>query len=248
MTSLRSSGPDNAARIRGLRKAFGTHLVFDGLDLDVARGERVAILGASGCGKSTLLRCVAGLERNDAGTIATTGEIGVVFQEPRLFPWLDVERNVAFPARTDAERTRVPNVLALVGLAHAAQRLPKELSGGMAQRAALARALVRDPALLLLDEPFAALDALRRIELRAAVREILEFTRASAILVTHDVDDALALADRVVVLAGTPAEIVFHGVVGDDATRAAILDALGVADVRRAPVPRSVRHGASYTT
>jgi ABC-type nitrate/sulfonate/bicarbonate transport system ATPase subunit len=217
-----------SARIRGLRKAYGTHLVFDGLDLDVARGERVAILGASGCGKSTLLRCIAGLERSDGGTIVTAGEIGVVFQEPRLFPWLDVERNVAFPARNDEERGRVRNVLALVGLAHAARRLPKELSGGMAQRAALARALVRDPQLLLLDEPFAALDALRRIELRAAVREILEFTRASAILVTHDVDDALALAGRVIVLAGSPAEIAFAGTVGKTATRAAILDALGV--------------------
>jgi sulfonate transport system ATP-binding protein len=220
----------SAARIRGLRKAYGAHLVFDGLDLDVARGERIAILGASGCGKSTLLRCIAGLERPDAGTIATTGEVGVVFQEPRLFPWLDVARNVAFPARNAAERARVDGVLGLVGLATAAKRLPKELSGGMAQRAALARALVRDPQLLLLDEPFAALDALRRIELRAAVREILEFTRASAILVTHDVEDALALADRVLVLAGTPAEIAFEGAVGDGATRAAILDALGVAE------------------
>jgi sulfonate transport system ATP-binding protein len=239
----------SAARIRALRKAYGAHLVFDGLDLDVARGERVAILGASGCGKSTLLRCIAGLERSDAGTIATTGEIGVVFQEPRLFPWLDVERNVAFPARTVAERARVDNVLALVGLAHAAKRIAKELSGGMAQRAALARALVRDPALLLLDEPFAALDALRRIELRAAVREILEFTRASAILVTHDVDDALALADRVVVLAGSPAEIAFTGQVGETATRGAILDALGVVEVRSRPAPaRSGRHGASYTS
>jgi sulfonate transport system ATP-binding protein len=217
-----------AVRIRGLRKAFGAHLVFDGLDLDVARGERVAILGASGCGKSTLLRCIAGLERADAGTIATADEIGVVFQEPRLFPWLDVERNVAFPARTTEERARVPNVLALVGLAHAANRLPKQLSGGMAQRAALARALVRDPHVLLLDEPFAALDALRRIELRTAVREILALTRASAILVTHDVDDALSLADRVVVLAGSPAEIAFTGVAGENATRATILDALGV--------------------
>src|ERR1700738_5725560 len=126
----RASGTDAAARWRGLRKAYGPHLVFDGLDLDVARGERAAALGASGCGKSTLLRCVAGLERSDAGTIATTGEIGVVFQEPRLFPWLDVEHNVAFPARSDAERTRVPNVLALVGLAHAAQRLPEERGGG----------------------------------------------------------------------------------------------------------------------
>jgi sulfonate transport system ATP-binding protein len=219
-----------AARIRGLRKAYGAHLVFDGLDLDVARGERVAVLGASGCGKSTLLRCIAGLERSDAGTIATAGEIGVMFQEPRLFPWLDVSRNVAFPARDDAERARVPNVLALVGLAHAAKRLPKELSGGMAQRAALARALVRDPHLLLLDEPFAALDALRRIELRAAVHEILILTRASAILVTHDVDDALAIADRVIVLAGSPAEVAFTGNVGETATRAAILDALGVVE------------------
>jgi sulfonate transport system ATP-binding protein len=220
----------SAARIRHLQKAYGAHLVFDGLDLDVARGERLAILGASGCGKSTLLRCIAGLERPDAGTITTSGEIGVVFQEPRLFPWLNVEHNVAFPARNDVERARVENVLALVGLAHASRRLPKQLSGGMAQRAALARALVRDPHLLLLDEPFGALDALRRIELRAAVREILEFTRASAILVTHDVEDALALGDRVIVLAGSPAEIVFSGTVGENATRAAILGALGVSE------------------
>ena len=154
-----------------------------------------------------------------------------MFQEPRLFPWLDVERNVAFPARDATERARVENVLALVGLAHAGKLLPKQLSGGMAQRVALARSLVRDPHLLLLDEPFGALDALRRIELRAAVREILEFTRASAILVTHDVEDALALADRVVVLAGTPAEIVFTGTVAEAATRAAILAALGVTEV-----------------
>jgi ABC-type nitrate/sulfonate/bicarbonate transport system ATPase subunit len=221
----------SAARIRHLQKAYGTHLVFDGLDLDVARGERIAVLGASGCGKSTLLRCIAGLERPDAGTIATSGEIGVVFQEPRLFPWLNVERNVAFPARNPSERARVEGVLGLVGLAHAAKRLPKQLSGGMAQRAALARALVRDPHLLLLDEPFGALDALRRIELRAAVREILEFTKASAILVTHDVEDALALADRVIVLAGSPAEVVFTGTVGEDATRASILAALGVSEI-----------------
>jgi ABC-type nitrate/sulfonate/bicarbonate transport system ATPase subunit len=224
-----------AARIRGLRKAYGTHLVFDGIDLDVARGERVAILGASGCGKSTLLRCLSGLETADAGTVTTGGEIGVVFQEPRLFPWLDVARNVAFPARNGEERARVPNVLALVGLGHAARRLPKELSGGMAQRAALARALIRDPHVLLLDEPFAALDALRRIELRAAVREILTLTRASAILVTHDVDDAFALGERIVVLGGSPAEIVYDERVDGAARRGAVLAALGVT---AAPHPR----------
>jgi len=217
-----------AARVRGLTKAFGDHLVFDRFDLDVARGERVAILGASGCGKSTLLRCIAGLEHADDGTIATQGDVGVVFQEPRLFPWLTVEKNVAFGARTNEERARVPGLLGLVGLGHAGALLPKALSGGMAQRAALARALVRDPDVLLLDEPFAALDALRRIELRAALNEILTFARASAILVTHDVDDALAIADRVIVLAGSPAEIAFTGTIGGDARREAILAALGV--------------------
>jgi len=217
-----------AARVRGLRKAFGDRLILDGFDLDVARGERIAILGASGCGKSTLLRCIAGLERADAGTIATQGDVGIVFQEPRLFPWLTVEANVAFGARTAEERARVPALLGLVGLGHAARLLPKALSGGMAQRAALARALVRDPNVLLLDEPFAALDALRRIELRVALDEILTFARASAILVTHDVDDALAIADRALVLAGSPAEIAFAGTVGAEATRATILAALGV--------------------
>jgi sulfonate transport system ATP-binding protein len=217
-----------ATRVRGISKSYGKQLVFDNFDLDVARGERVAILGSSGCGKSTLLRCIAGLEKADTGTITTLGDVGIVFQEPRLFPWLNVADNVAFGARTAEERARVNGLLGLVGLSHAADLLPKALSGGMAQRAALARALVRDPNVLLLDEPFAALDALRRIELRAAVHEILTFARASAILVTHDVDDALALADRVIVLAGSPAEIVFAGRIGEDATRSAILNALGV--------------------
>jgi sulfonate transport system ATP-binding protein len=217
-----------ATRVRALTKSYGDRLIFDRFDLDVERGECVAILGASGCGKSTLLRCIARLERADSGTITTAGDVGIVFQEPRLFPWHTVEGNVAFAARSAAERARVPQLLGLVGLAHAARLLPKTLSGGMAQRAALARALVRDPNVLLLDEPFAALDALRRIELRAAVKEILAFAHASAILVTHDVDDALALAGRVIVLAGTPAEVAFAGTIGDGATRHAILRALGV--------------------
>jgi sulfonate transport system ATP-binding protein len=218
----------SAVRVAGLRKTFGAHVVLDGLDLTLERGERIAILGASGCGKSTLLRCLAGLETIDGGTVETSGETGVVFQEPRLFPWLDVRKNVAFAARTDEERARVDVALDLVGLRAAANRLPKQLSGGMAQRAALARSLVRDPALLLLDEPFAALDALLRIDLRAAVRGVLDRTGAASILVTHDVDDALALAERVIVLAGSPAQVVYTGRVGEDATRETILAALGV--------------------
>jgi sulfonate transport system ATP-binding protein len=227
-----------ATRVRGISKAYGTHLVFDRFDLDVARGERIAILGASGCGKSTLLRCIAGLERPDSGTITTVGDVGIVFQEPRLFPWLTVAGNVAFGARTAEERARVPGLLGLVGLAHAADLLPKALSGGMAQRAALARALVRDPNVLLLDEPFAALDALRRIELRAAVHEILSFARASAIIVTHDVDDALALADRAIVLAGSPAELVYTATIARSATGTIGHSAIGTS--ARSVIPSDV--------
>ncbi|GAC1596586.1 MAG: ABC transporter ATP-binding protein [Candidatus Velthaea sp.] len=190
----------NAIAVHDLSKSFGGHRVFDGLDFSVKRGEIVAVLGASGCGKSTLLRCIAGLEKPDGGTIDVAGEIGFVFQEPRLFPWLSVEKNVRFAARNDAERARVPEVLALVGLTNAAQLLPKQLSGGMAQRASLARTLVRNPSTILLDEPLAALDALRRIELRSAIAEIVAAAGATAVLVTHDVDEALAIADRVVVL------------------------------------------------
>ena len=197
-----------AVAIAGLRKAYAGHDVFAGLELTVLERETLAILGPSGSGKSTLLRCVAGLDRPDEGSVAVNGEIGYVFQEPRLFPWLTVEGNVRFAARTDTERARVPEVIELVGLSGAAKRLPKQLSGGMAQRAGLARALVRNPKILLLDEPLAALDALKRLELQSAIREIIRLTHATAIVVTHDVDEALYLADRVVVLGGHPATIV----------------------------------------
>jgi putative spermidine/putrescine transport system ATP-binding protein len=164
---------------------------------------------------------------------ANQRNVGIVFQNYALFPHMTVAENVAYGLRARGVRSsetaaRVNRFLEIVQLGSFRDRLPRQLSGGQQQRVALARALAVEPSILLLDEPFAALDALRRIELRAAVREILEFTRASAILVTHDVDDALALADRVVVLAGTPAEIRFSGIVGETATRAAILDALGV--------------------
>jgi sulfonate transport system ATP-binding protein len=197
----------SAVRVNDLRVAFEERAVFDGLSLTVARGEIFAILGPSGCGKSTLLRAIAGLHAHPLGHIAVSGDVGYVFQEPRLFPWLSVERNVRFAARTPDEHVRVAQVLELTGLEHAAKTLPKALSGGMAQRAALARALVRKPSVLLLDEPLAALDALRRMQLQEALAEVVAAVNATAILVTHDIEEALYLADRIIVLGGSPAGI-----------------------------------------
>lgn len=230
----------NAIVIEQLTKAFDEKVVFAGLDLTVAQGETVAVLGPSGCGKSTLLRCLVGLDRPAGGTARADGDVGYVFQEPRLFPWLDVDGNVRFAARNDAERGRIANVLALTGLSDAAKQLPKHLSGGMAQRAALARTLVRNPSILLLDEPLAALDALRRMDLQTALASIVATLYATALLVTHDVDEALYLADRIVVLGGSPSRIVTELVVPADARRrrdadltrerTTLLRALGVED------------------
>jgi ABC-type nitrate/sulfonate/bicarbonate transport system ATPase subunit len=200
----------HAIEISALSKRFGPRTVFEGLDLTVEPGETLAILGASGCGKSTLLRCLAGLLQPDAGTIAVREDLGLVFQEPRLLPWLTVEKNVAFAARGEVERARVKDALELVGLTPAAHLLPKQLSGGMAQRAALARTLVRNPKILLLDEPLSALDALLRLELQNSLASIIRETGSTAILVTHDVGEALYLADRIVVLDGTPARSVLE--------------------------------------
>ena len=231
MNSPAADVASDAVRVRGLVKAYGSHRIFDRLDITVARGERLAILGASGCGKSTLLRCIAGLEPCDGGSIDVAGEVGFVFQEPRLFPWLSVEANVAFAARNEAERGRVSNLIALVGLTAARKKLPKALSGGMAQRAALARALVRNPQVILLDEPLAALDALLRLDLRAALIEIIGAGGVTSILVTHDVDEALGFAGRCIVLqrgaaAVAAAEPVYSN---SPAARATIFRSLGVA-------------------
>ncbi len=239
-----------AIRVRGLRKTYGERVVIDDFSLEVEEGEVVAILGPSGCGKSTILRCIGRIERADDGAIETGGEVGFVFQEPRLFPWLSVRKNVAFAARNDAERNRIDETIALVGLTPAALQLPKQLSGGMAQRAALARALIRHPEVLLLDEPLAALDALRRLELQRALGGILSVTRAAAILVTHDVDEAIAVADRAVVLDAHGGRIVLDLAISAAARagepeshamqRAALLRALGVAegDARRVDAGR----------
>jgi sulfonate transport system ATP-binding protein len=189
-----------AARTRGLRRSFGNHTVLDDLDLDIGQGEFVAMIGRSGTGKSTLLRALAGLDRDVTGEVAVNGQVSVVFQEPRLVPWKRVWANISLGLRAPDPRGVARAALDEVGLAARADAWPLTLSGGEAQRAALARALVREPGLLLLDEPFSALDALTRISMHNLVLSLWERHQPAVLLVTHDVDEALALADRVLVL------------------------------------------------
>jgi sulfonate transport system ATP-binding protein len=189
-----------SVRARGLRRAYGHDVVLEGLDLDLAPGEFVALLGASGSGKTTLLRTLAGLDLPDRGELRVPPRSAVVFQEPRLLPWKRVVDNVALGLQRRDARDRAQAALAEVGLTDRAGAWPVALSGGQAQRAALARALVREPALLLLDEPFAALDALTRLRMHALVEQLWRRHRPATLLVTHDVDEALLLADRVLVL------------------------------------------------
>ncbi len=210
--------------IRNVAKQFqvaGAPLpVLDSVNLSVAAGEFVTIVGASGCGKSTLLRLVAGLDREYGGTIDYDGagidgpslDRGLVFQEPRLFPWLSVAQNVALgllnaDMDTAAKRRSVAEHIDLVDLSGFENAFPHQLSGGMAQRAAIARGLVNRPGLLLLDEPFGALDALTRARLQAELQRIWSHERITMVLVTHDVDEAVYLGDRVVVMAPRPGRI-----------------------------------------
>ncbi len=185
--------------VTGLRRAFDGRPVLDGVDLSIAPGQFVALLGRSGSGKSTLLRIVAGLDDGYTGVVRTPGRSAVAFQDPRLLPWKRVLANVTLGLRAPAGAGEA--ALAEVGLAGHADAWPRTLSGGEAQRAALARALVRDPDLLLLDEPFGALDALTRITMHDLVLDLWQRRRPAVLLVTHDVDEALSLADRVLVLA-----------------------------------------------
>ena len=221
--------PVNAAlaiQARGIDKSFGKTCAVDGADLTVPAGTLVALLGPSGSGKSTLLRIIAGFEEPDAGTVEIDGgrmagdgtwveperrRVGMVFQDGALFPHLTVERNVAFGEPAPG---RVAECLELVGLADRARAYPHELSGGERQRIALARALAPEPAVVLLDEPFAALDASLRAALREEVASILRSAGASALLVTHDQQEALSLADSValmdqgrIVQTGSPEEV-----------------------------------------
>ncbi|PPE71196.1 ATP-binding cassette domain-containing protein [Caldimonas thermodepolymerans] len=194
---------------QGLSKSYGGRQVLDRIDLRIAPGEFVAIVGRSGCGKSTLLRLVAGLERGDDGTVrldgVPQGEAGadgtrIMFQDARLLPWKRVLDNISLGLSGPDARERAREALAQVGLAERAQEWPAVLSGGQRQRVALARALVHRPRLLLLDEPLGALDALTRIEMQQLIERLWREHGFTALLVTHDVAEAVALADRIVLI------------------------------------------------
>jgi sulfonate transport system ATP-binding protein len=198
-------GQLSAVRISRLTRSFGARAVLDRIDLEIPGGQFVALLGHSGSGKSTLLRALAGLDHDVAGSgdLHAPERISVVFQDSRLLPWKRVLDNVVFGTRdTAADRGRGRAALAEVGLAGRERAWPTELSGGEAQRAALARSLVWEPELLLADEPFGALDALTRIRMHALLRQLWDRHRPTVLLVTHDVDEAIILADRVLVLDG----------------------------------------------
>ncbi len=194
----------------------GDLTVLHQVDLTVAPGEFLAVLGPSGCGKSTLLRLIAGLDQPSAGEIRLGGQFvtkadprcAVVFQEPRLFPWKQVAGNVAVGARRSKDHEGSEAWLARVGLTGFAASYPHQLSGGMAQRVALARALIGDPEVLLLDEPFAALDALTRMHMQDLLADVCRQVRPTVVMVTHDVDEALHLADRIVVMGDRPSSII----------------------------------------
>jgi len=189
-----------AVTTTNVERLFGTRKVLAGVDLSIRPGEFVALLGRSGSGKSTLLRVLAGLDRGYFGTVVAPAKRSVVFQEPNLLPWSRVLENVALGLRGPNVTDRARNALLEVGLEDHERAWPLTLSGGEAQRVALARALVREPALLLLDEPFGALDALTRIKMHWLLVQLCERHRPAVLLVTHDVDEAIILADRVLVL------------------------------------------------
>jgi sulfonate transport system ATP-binding protein len=191
-----------AVRLTGLTRSFNGRTVLDGIDLAIPAGQFTALLGHSGSGKSTLLRAIAGLDHHvvGSGDLSAPERVSVVFQDSRLLPWRRVLDNALLGTDGKEATERGRAALAEVGLAGRERAWPNELSGGEAQRAALARSLVRDPELLLADEPFGALDALTRIRMHALLRALWERHRPSVLLVTHDVDEALVLADRVLVL------------------------------------------------
>ncbi|HET6389401.1 ABC transporter ATP-binding protein [Hyphomicrobium sp.] len=204
---------------RQIGRAFpGGTVALDNISLTIAAGEIVSIVGGSGCGKSTLLRLLAGLDRPSWGSVWVDGKeltaphpsIGVIFQEPRLMPWLTVRQNVGFGlAHLPAveRRARVDAALENVGLLDYGKRWPRELSGGQSQRVSIARALVMQPSVLLLDEPFSALDAFTRVELQEHLLELWSGSKPTLVIVTHDIEEAVALGSRLVVLKPKPGRV-----------------------------------------
>ncbi|KFF82791.1 MULTISPECIES: ABC transporter ATP-binding protein [Pseudomonas syringae group] len=200
--------PESLMNIRVEHKAFAGNTVLHGIDLSLQSGEIVSLLGPSGCGKSTLLRIGAGLEQDFRGSVQRIqGEVAFVFQEPRLMPWLTVAQNIGFSDDDRYDRHWVGQLIEEVGLSGFADALPKALSGGMAQRVAIARGLYSHPAVLLLDEPFSAVDAFTRMKLQDLLLQLAARHAITLLLVTHDVDEALYLSDRVLVMGSRPGTI-----------------------------------------
>jgi sulfonate transport system ATP-binding protein len=236
-----------AVRTSSVRRRFGDRVVLDGLDIDIRKGEFVALLGRSGSGKSTFLRALAGLDEGAEGAILVPEARSVVFQDPRLLPWASVLDNVVLGLRGATAREQGREVLREVGLDGHEDAWPKTLSGGEAQRASLARALVREPQLLLLDEPFGALDALTRIRMHTLLQRLCARYTPAVLLVTHDVDEALLLSDRVLVLTDgvisldAPVDIPSPRLRGNQsfiALRSRLLAELGVDEVAEGSIER----------
>lgn len=228
-TSSRESAPAPAIRIAGLGKRYADDgpVVLEGIDLDVAPGQFTCLLGASGCGKSTLLSIVAGLEKPTTGTVEVAdGGAAVMFQDASLLPWLTARRNVELALRlggsglsASARRARALELLEVVNLADAAEKRPHELSGGMRQRVALARALAQDRPVLLMDEPFAALDAITRDLLHEELERVWRETGRTIVFVTHNVREAVRLGQRVLLMSSRPGRIVREWQIADEGPR-----------------------------